>query len=130
MFILFSNLNKSIESYKYQISTLRNNKNISEKDKNLLKNNENIILYSKLLCRGYFIMEIAYLLRKYFKSTLNGKCFLLMALRINIIWFSVLYMTKVSLKTSIDKLTARARMNEDKSNNQVDSAFRNFIIHK
>lgn len=130
MFILFSNINKSIESYKYQISTLRNCKNISEKDKNLLKNNENIILYSKVVCRGYFILEIAYLFRRYFKSTLNGKCFLLMVLRTNIVWFSILYLTSLSLKTSIGKLTARASMNIDESNNHVDSPFRNFIIHK
>ena len=129
MIILFSSINKAIENYKYQISTLRNSKLISEKDMKILKKNENLINLSKITCRALLFIEIALLAKRYFKSNFSGKSILFMVLRVNINWFIILYLTKINVKQSIDKLNARLNINEANSNAN-NSQFKIFIIHK
>ena len=129
MIFLFSNLNKTIENYKYQISTLRNCKFISEKDKKILKHNENLIYFSKITCRALILVELAILLRKYKKKGFSREAILLMIIRLNMNWFITLYITKTNLKKSIEKLNARLNINQSNSNIYT-SEFSNYIIHK
>ena len=112
MIILFSSINKAIENYKYQISTLRNSKLISEKDMKILKKNENLINLSKITCRALLFIEIALLAKRYFKSNFSGKSILFMVLRVNINWFIILYLTKINVRKHLFSAKAANAMRD------------------
>jgi len=86
---------KNIENYKYELSVLKNNKLITDKDKNIIFKCENSILIGKYFSRSYITMEIILL-------TMNYKIrkMALAFLRINCVWITSNIITNYYLQNS------------------------------
>lgn len=115
---------KNIENFKYDISTLKNEKDILKKEKDKLKEAEKIIETGKNLSRLYFALEIIFYIKNIIsRSRVLGR-FPYVFIRVNLFWLLSNFLVNAYLDKRIKPIIEKNK----KLHN--DSDFKKFISHK
>lgn len=120
---------KNIENYRYDISILKNRKDIDSKDETRLLKAEKIIEYSKYICRVYLSLECLNFIYRAFilksNKNRNSLSFVYIFIRVNIIWLISNIYTSCYLDKNIPALIKK--YNHDL---ESDKTFKKYITNK
>jgi len=114
---------KKFENYRYEISKIKNQGNLSNIDNLVLTKGEKAINYNKRITRIYYFLEFLFLVKKY--KYLNNMKYVWMVSRIFIFSLMINAITNVYLDKNLSKYLILNKMEKSNINE-----FQTYISHK